>query len=147
MHSRGFVHRDLKHLNIFLSDTKDLPKVKIGDFGLTCRLGEDEMIVKRAGTIAFMAPEIVNDEPSDFKADVWSLGVILYALISSLVPFNGASKEETSDLITQAPVQFEATAWNTVSEDCKELIRGMLRKDQEKRLSIEEVLSHRWFQS
>lgn len=96
MHSNGFVHRDLKHLNIFMGDSSATPKVKVGDLGLTCRLGQDEMIVKRAGTIAFMAPEIVKDEPSDFKADVWSLGVITYALICSLVPFNGATKEETS---------------------------------------------------
>ena len=94
IHEQGIVHRDLKHLNIFLSDTSETPKIKIGDFGLACLLQEDECIRKVAGTIGFMAPEIVMDEPSDFKADIWSLGVMLYALLSSRVPFAGKDRDE-----------------------------------------------------
>lgn len=59
IHKSGIVHRDLKHLNIFLSDTSSTPKVKIGDFGLACRLRQDECIKKMAGTIGFMAPEVI----------------------------------------------------------------------------------------
>ena len=51
----------MKHLNIFLSDTSTNPRVKIGDFGLACRLRKDECIKKVAGTIGFMAPEVVQD--------------------------------------------------------------------------------------
>ena len=61
IHNNGVVHRDLKHLNIFLSDQSEAPKIKIGDFGLACKLGEDECIKKMAGTIGFMAPEVVQD--------------------------------------------------------------------------------------
>lgn len=99
IHANGIVHRDLKHLNIFLSNdasSGEQPKVKIGDFGLACKLGEDECIKKMAGTIGFMAPEVVKDEPSDFKSDIWSLGVILYALIGSGVPFSGRDREATA---------------------------------------------------
>ena len=56
----------MKHLNIFLSDMSEKPSIKIGDFGLACKLGEDESIQKMAGTIGFMAPEVVKDEGSDF---------------------------------------------------------------------------------
>ena len=59
IHEAGIVHRDLKHLNIFLSDFSEAPRVKIGDFGLACRLREDECIKKMAGTIGFMAPEVI----------------------------------------------------------------------------------------
>jgi len=59
IHKAGIVHRDLKHLNIFLSDNSLTPKVKIGDFGLACRLRKDECIRKMAGTIGFMAPEVI----------------------------------------------------------------------------------------
>jgi len=86
-------------LNIFLSDTTTSPKVKIGDFGLACQLRQDECIKKVAGTIGFMAPEVVQDEPSDFKSDVWSLGVILYALIGSGVPFSGRDRDATANNI------------------------------------------------
>ena len=60
---------------------------------MAARLGNDQKISKVAGTIGFMAPEVVKEQPSDYKADIWSLGVILFALICSKVPFAGESKE------------------------------------------------------
>ena len=57
----------MKHLNIFLSDNSLNPRVKVGDFGLACKLEEDEYIRKLAGTISYMAPEVVQDELADFK--------------------------------------------------------------------------------
>ena len=59
IHSSNVVHRDLKHLNIFLSNNSDHPTVKIGDFGMACMLNEDECIRKIAGTVGFMAPEVL----------------------------------------------------------------------------------------
>ena len=123
IHANGIVHRDLKHLNIFLSDAStEHPKIKIGDFGLACKLGEDECIKKMAGTIGFMAPEVVQDEPSDFKSDIWSLGVILYALIGSGVPFSGRDRETTAKNIVSQPLSFSRSVWQSVSEDCKNLL-------------------------
>ena len=87
MHNVGLVHRDLKLLNIFLSDNSPTPRVKLGDLGLTARLAPGQKIVKRAGTSAFMAPEVMMEEPADFKSDIWSLGVILYTLVCSHLPF------------------------------------------------------------
>ena len=147
MHSNGIVHRDLKHLNIFLSDQSEAPKVKIGDFGLACKLGEDECIKKMAGTIGFMAPEVVQDQPSDFKSDIWSLGVILYALIASGVPFSGRDRATTAQNIVSQELSFKRPVWNTVSESCKDVLQRMLEKDQEARISITEVLAHPWFAS
>ena len=62
---------------------------------MAAHLNDDECIKKVAGTIGFMAPEVVLDLPSDSKADIWSLGVILFALISSRVPFSGSDKKQT----------------------------------------------------
>ena len=83
----------------------------IGDFGLSCKLDEDESINKRAGTIGFMAPEVVNDQLCDFKSDVWSLGVIIYALISSGVPFVGPNYESTADKIVNEELSFKRPVW------------------------------------
>ena len=99
IHEAGIVHRDLKYKNVFVSNTTEAPRVKIGDFGFACRLEDDECILKVAGTIGFMAPEVVKNEPCDFKSDIWSLGIILYALISSGVPFCGVNREETIEYI------------------------------------------------
>ena len=63
MHENGIVHRDLKHLNIFISGTTEKPKVRIGDFGLSVKLSpkENYYIRKQAGTLGYMAPEIIED--------------------------------------------------------------------------------------
>lgn len=145
IHQNGVVHRDLKHLNIFLSDQSEAPKIKIGDFGLACKLGQDECIKKMAGTIGFMAPEVVKDEPSDFKSDIWSLGVILYALIGSGVPFSGRDRDTTAHNIINQELSFDRSVWQTVSKECKDLLRKMLIKDQDERISINEVVKHAWF--
>ena len=97
MHQVGLVHRDIKLLNIFVYDRKDKPKIKIGDLGLAILLQTGEKIVKRAGTIAFMAPEIIKEEPSDFKSDIWSLGVVLYLLVASKLPFPSEVYQEMSE--------------------------------------------------
>ena len=115
IHKAGICHRDIKHLNIFISNSGASPVVKIGDFGHSARLNTNEAIKKLAGTIGFMAPEVVLDEPSDFKSDVWSLGIILYALISTGVPFIGNSREEFKTSITQSPLTFNRPVWRSIS--------------------------------
>jgi len=98
-----------------------------------------------AGTIGFMAPEVVKDEPSDFKSDIWSLGVILYALIGSGVPFSGRDRDTTAHNIINQELSFDRSVWQTVSKECKDLLRKMLTKDQDERISINEVVNHTWF--
>ena len=88
IHDNSIVHRDIKHMNIFFSNDSQNPRVKIADFGLASRLSDSHpYVTKRLGTVGFMAPEVALEQPSDYKADVWSLGVIIFALICSKVPF------------------------------------------------------------
>ena len=97
MHKVGVVHRDVKHLNVFIktsSEGKDTssnrqPTVKVGDLGMAAKLNKNQMIEKVAGTLAFMAPEVLLGELSNFKADVWSLGVILHHMACKKLPFSG----------------------------------------------------------
>ena len=144
MHSHKIVHRDLKHLNIFLSDNGPTPKVRIGDFGMAAYLNYNQCIKKVAGTIGFMAPEVLLNQHSDFKVDIWSLGIILYALICSRVPFYGANKTETGELIVNQPLSFDLPVWDSISDECKSLIKRMLDKDQNTRMTISDVLAHPW---
>ena len=68
IHNQGIVHCDLKHKNIYVSNVRsENPEIKIGDFGLACKLDKDECIIARAGTMSFMAPEIVLKQPSDYR--------------------------------------------------------------------------------
>lgn len=76
------MHRDLKLLNIFCCDLDSYPTVKIGDFGTAALLDQDEMVTDMVGTVGYMAPEVALGQPAGIKADMWSLGVILYILLS-----------------------------------------------------------------
>ena len=89
MHVQNLVHRDLKLLNIFMCDSSEMPRVKVGDLGLAVCLKPGESIIKRAGTVAFMAPEVLAEQPTDFKSDIWSLGCLLYEMAALQSPFYG----------------------------------------------------------
>lgn len=111
IHEAGIIHRDIKHMNILLSNSGSAPKVKITDFGLAAKIGEKYMSNTAVGTCGFMAPEVVQGEPSDYKADVWSLGAILYALICGQVPFAAETHEATLENTMCAPLSLESDVW------------------------------------
>ena len=141
MHEQNLVHRDLKLLNIFMCDSSEMPRVKIGDLGLAVSLGPGESIIKRAGTVAFMAPEVIKEEPTDFKSDIWSLGVILYTLLVSHLPFKSELyTEKHQKTLLELEILYEGPEWEQISLPCVDLLKKMLSKDQNRRISIREVL-------
>lgn len=119
-------------------------KVKIADFGLACQLEDDECYIQEAGTVGYKSPETLLKEPSDFKSDIWSLGCILYHLLSGYMPFPGSSVEHVEQSILHTELTFEEPIWQTVSEASIDLIKNMLNRDQEARYDIADVLLHPW---
>ena len=85
MHCKNIVHRDIKPEN-FLIDGSDL-SIKLVDFGLSCYLEPGEKLKDRQGTPYYIAPEVISKN-YDHKCDVWSCGVILYAMLAGRPPFN-----------------------------------------------------------
>ena len=95
LHDFGIVHRDLKLENIMMSDTSNTAKPKIVDFGLAKIIGPSETADEPFGTLGYVAPEVLKKKPYTFSCDVWSLGCILYALLSGSLPFDHESQRET----------------------------------------------------
>lgn len=92
-----------------------------------------------------MAPEVLNASYGP-EADVWSAGVVLYILLSGLPPFWAPNDEGIFAAIRETKPNLHSGAWGSVSDDAKDLVHRILDKDPGRRLTIEEILRHRWFQ-
>ncbi|KAF4081344.1 hypothetical protein AMELA_G00160230 [Ameiurus melas] len=145
LHSKKIAHFDLKPENIMLLDKNvPLPRIKIIDFGLAHKIEDGVEFKNIFGTPEFVAPEIVNYEPLGLPADMWSIGVITYILLSGASPFLGESKQETMANISAVSYEFDEEFFSSTSELAKSFIRQLLTKDTRKRLTIESALNHPW---
>ncbi len=94
LHTYGIVHRDLKLENIMMADETEDSDVKLVDFGLSKIIGPKEKCAEPYGTIGMAAPEVLKKLPYDKRADIWSLGSILYVLLCGKYPFEDEEQEE-----------------------------------------------------
>ncbi|XP_035272217.1 serine/threonine-protein kinase STK11 [Anguilla anguilla] len=142
LHSQGIVHKDIKPGNLLLTTDGAL---KISDLGVAEALhpfAEDDTCRTSQGSPAFQPPEIANglDTFSGFKVDIWSAGVTLYNITTSLYPFEGDNIYKLFENIGKGDY--------SVPEDCgpllTDLLRGMLEYDPAKRFSIQHIRQHNW---
>lgn len=135
------MHRDIKLDNILLNE---YGHIKICDFGVSRRIIRGEKLKERCGTPAYIAPEIIQGIPYDgTKADIWSAGVVLYAMIYGNFPFRADNVEELETLIITGkfPVQ------DDISDSANLLITKILTKDPQLRPTIIEILSDPWMKT
>lgn len=84
LHDLGIVHRDIKLENIMITDDG---RPKLIDFGLSAVVNVDEKVIEGMGSIAYCSPEIIHHQPYSFPTDIWSLGVVMYTLMTGRFPF------------------------------------------------------------
>lgn len=145
LHSKGIAHFDLKPENIMLLDRSvPLPRIKLIDFGLAHKIEPGADFKNIFGTPEFVAPEIVNYEQLGLEADMWSIGVITYILLSGISPFLGETKQETLGNISAVDYDFDEEFFSNTSELAKSFIRQLLEKDTRKRMTIQDALNHPW---
>lgn len=143
-HSHGVCHRDLKPENILLTDNNDLGTIKIADFGLSRIFSNDNKIMTSiVGTTYYMAPEVLRCKYTE-KCDIWSLGCILFIMLSGRPPFHSKNEEDLIKKIKAKSYTFNYPEFQNISKEAKDLITKMLC-DEDKRLSAQEVLNHNWF--
>ncbi|XP_041034471.1 death-associated protein kinase 2 isoform X1 [Carcharodon carcharias] len=147
LHSKNIAHFDLKPENIMLLDKMPVPHIKLIDFGLAHTIEAGVEFKNIFGTPEFVAPEIVNYEPLGLPADMWSIGVITYILLSGASPFLGETKQETLANISAMNYDFDEEFFSHTSELAKDFIQKLLVKDTRKRLNIKDALSHPWIMS
>ncbi|XP_061743720.1 death-associated protein kinase 2a [Nerophis ophidion] len=145
LHARKIAHFDLKPENIMLLDKKaPLPRIKLIDFGLAHKIEAGVEFKNIFGTPEFVAPEIVNYEPLGLEADMWSIGVITYILLSGASPFLGETKQDTLRNISAVNYDFDEEFFCNTSELAKNFISLLLERDKKKRLTIQDALNHPW---
>ncbi|NXK10516.1 MYLK3 kinase, partial [Herpetotheres cachinnans] len=143
LHQHYILHLDLKPENILcVSHTGN--QIKIIDFGLARRYKPREKLKVNFGTPEFLAPEVVNYDFVSFPTDMWSVGVITYMLLSGLSPFLGETDAETMNYVVNCSWDFDAEAFEQLSEEAKDFISRLLVKEKSCRMSATQCLKHEW---
>jgi len=172
LHSKGMAHRDLKPENILCQYRDSVIPVKICDFdlGSSIKINSQSatpvttpVLCSPVGSAEYLAPEVVeafiNDMSYDKRCDLWSLGVIVYIMLSGKCPFTGKCGSDCGwdrgqecpdcqqflfERIQEGVYDFPPEDWDRVSEDAKDLIRHLLEHDVTMRYSAADVLRHSW---
>ena len=154
IHSHNIVHRDVKLENILIDLNNT---IKICDFGIGRVLSNpNDLLYDQCGTPMYMAPEILLSSKEKgykgFPVDIWSAGIALYIMLSGSLPFSVKKEDSLNDdknkkknlALKQAIMHSNPKKIENISEKAKNLLDGLLNKDPNKRLTIEEILNHPW---
>lgn len=142
LHSLKIIHRDLKPQNILLCEDW---LVKIGDFGQAQEFGDDDMQTSTVGTYFFFPPESCNPDNPRFSgkaADIWALGITLYALVYQCLPFWAESLAGIFEVIQHQVIKFPQS--HLVDDDLRDIMVRLLDKNPQTRIKMHELIQHPW---
>ena len=119
--------------------------LKLIDFGVSKIISRNEYMKEPYGSISYIAPEILKENPYNEKVDEWSIGILTYLLLCETVPFDDDhSEREIARQTMYEPVKFENPIWKNRSNESKEFILKLLEKKPEKRMNCKDALMHDW---
>ena len=146
IHSKNIIHRDIKPENVLFSNKRNYSSLRLIDFGLATFLKEDN---KSVGTPFYMSPETI-DGNSTFQSDIWSVGVIVYQMITGKLPFIGDDKENNNQTLYHKikTEDYDEECFEEIecSDEVKDFIHKSLIKDVSLRMTTQEALNHPWIQ-
>ncbi|CAK88959.1 unnamed protein product (macronuclear) [Paramecium tetraurelia] len=138
LHKKNIIHRDLKPENLLLDKSGN---IKVCDFGWSAETTQNGVRRTFCGTLDYMAPEMLTNQPYSFSLDIWCLGILLYELIHGYAPFKGRTEnEKCNNIVKMAPIEYDPT----LSIEAKQLIQGILKFNPAERLSMNQIFDHVW---
>ena len=149
LHKYGIIHRDLKPDNIMLTEANDKGHIKIMDFGLSKILGKKEKTSDGFGTLTFVSPEVLIRKPYNKEIDIWSIGVILYLMLSGDLPFDDEEDDEQkiAKSIVFNEVEFPQKKFGNKSKEVIDLIKRCLTKEPKDRIKVDEIIKSDWIKA
>ena len=149
LHKYGIIHRDLKPDNIMLTEANDKGHIKIMDFGLSKILGKKEKTSDGFGTLTFVSPEVLIRKPYNKEIDIWSIGVILYLMLSGDLPFDDEEDDEQkiAKSIVFNEVEFPPKKFGNKSKEVIDLIKRCLTKEPKDRIKVDEIIKSDWIKA
>ncbi|KAM3217197.1 hypothetical protein T459_23017 [Capsicum annuum] len=142
LRNNNLIHRDLKPQNLLLSSNHDRSTLKIADFGFARSLQPRGLAETLCGSPLYMAPEIMQLQKYDAKADLWSVGAILFQLVTGKTPFTGNNQIQLlQNILKSTELLFPPSAKN-LSPNCMDLCKKLLRRYPVERLTFEEFFNH-----
>jgi len=143
-HPKGKIcHRDLKHANFLYANKNPGAPLKLIDFGLSRIIRETTQMNGYAGTLFYMAPEVVLQQRYTELCDMWSIGVIMYSLLCGYPPFLGSDNKATALAIVKGKMSpMEGAVWSGVSDGAKDLILQLLQFNSYDRPTCQKALQH-----
>ncbi|XP_056286297.1 serine/threonine-protein kinase BRSK1-like isoform X1 [Pseudoliparis swirei] len=138
-HSHSICHRDLKPENLLLDEMNN---IRIADFGMASLQVGDSLLETSCGSPHYACPEVIRGEKYDGRrADVWSCGVILFALLVGALPFDHDNLRQLLEKVKSGVFHMP----HFIPPDCQSLLKGMIEVDPEKRLTLEAIQKHSWY--
>ena len=135
----GVAHRDLKPENLLLDEQKN---IKIVDFGLSNIYPNNELLITACGSPCYAAPEMIKGEPYiGLRVDIWSSGIVLFAMLCGYLPFEDEDNEALYKKITAG--KFKTP--KHLSDCCKDFLNKILNVNPNKRYTIDQIKNHPWF--
>jgi len=159
IHSKGIVHLDIKPENLLLKEvppdysnpnTTDetvkhfVPCIKLADFGLSQIMGNGRVLANCAGTMGYVAPEVLLGRPYTTSPDIYSVGVVTYVLLAGFMPIDEKDFNLTAKRVVAGDWKFISPYFDGISDQAKDFIRRCMAVDPARRMTAAEAMKHPW---
>jgi 5'-AMP-activated protein kinase catalytic alpha subunit len=141
LHELGIVHRDMKPENLLIDHDGS---IKLVDFGLSNIYKPNQKLTTACGSPCYAAPEMIAGEAyHGSRADIWSCGIILFAMVCGYLPFEDPDTNVLYNKILDG--KYQTPSW--LSDECRDLISKILNIDPDERYTVEQIKTHKWYSS